>query len=119
MKVGIFIVTAIGLIIFSILYVFASFSYEILENKIYIKWSILKYIPFNSLNIDIDQIVAIRTFDFKNDILAGGRIWGNLLTKKGVIIQLNKGFFKNVYITPDNPKQFMEVARNRMNSLDN
>lgn len=108
----IFIGCCIFLIIYSIIYIFSTFSYQISDDFIYIKWKILRYIPFNSHKIGLNQIETIRTFIFKKDILAGGDIWGNPFIKKGVIIKLEKGLIKNIYITPDNPKKFIEQVKN-------
>jgi hypothetical protein len=97
----------IALVIFSGLYIFSTFKYEIFGNDLIIKWRLLKYIPFNSRKIDNDNIQAIKKFIFKKDMLHPTDIWGNLFIKKGFIVILKKGFIKRVYITPDNPDLFI------------
>src|SRR3972149_4389612 len=92
----------IALVVFSVLYVFCTFKYEMSENNLIIKWKLLKYIPFNSRKIDIDNIQTIRKFIFDRDMLHPTDIWGNLFIKKGFIVNLKKGFIKRIYITPDN-----------------
>jgi hypothetical protein len=101
--IGILIV----LVIFSGLYIFSTFKYEMSGKDLIIEWRLLKYIPFNSRKIDVDNIQTIRKFIFKKDTLYPTDIWGNLFIKKGFIVILKKGFIKRVYITPDNPDLFV------------
>jgi hypothetical protein len=108
------LVVIIGLFLFLILYVFPTYSYVISGDSIYVKHKILKYVPFRSKKIIIKKIDTVRDFDFKKDIFSGGDIWGNLFIKRGVIIKCKKGFFKNIYVTPENPHQFIEQVREKM-----
>ena len=103
-----------GCIIFSLLYVFSGFSYEIVEGKLSIKWTVLKYIPFGSKRVPISSIQDVRRFEFKKDILRGAYIGGNLFIKDGVLLILKEGVFKRVYITPDNPDDFIVNMKHRM-----
>ena len=93
----------IGLIVFSTLYIFSTFNYEMSGNNLIIKWRLLKYIPFNSRRIDTNNIQSVKTFKFKEDILSPTDIWGNLFVKKGLIVILKEGFIRRIYITPDSP----------------
>jgi hypothetical protein len=99
---------SIALVVFSVLYVFSTFKYEMCEDNLIIKWKLLKYIPFNSRKINIDNIQTINKFIFKKDTFCPTDIWGNLFIKKGFIVILKKGFLKRVYITRDNPALFVD-----------
>lgn len=109
------LVIVAGVILFSILYLFSSFSYQISEDSIVIQWKLLKYVPFNSRKIDINNVREVRRFGFKKDILFGANIWGNLFTKEGVIIILNEGFFRRVYLTPEEPDKFIAKVGAKIN----
>jgi hypothetical protein len=117
MKISILIGACFGFFLFLTLYIFGTFSYIMLDDSIIIKWKILKHIPFSSYEIDVSKIQSIRAFKFKNDIIAGCRILGNLFVKKGVIIQLKRGFAKNIYITPENPSTFIHLVTCKMKNL--
>ena len=110
---------SISILIFSILFIFPTVTYEILEDSIKMKWKVFKFILIGSRTIKITNIQEIRKFIFKKDILPGGYIWGNLLIKKGVIIVLNKrlirfSFFKRIFITPKNPDEFIKEINNKL-----
>ena len=77
-------------------------------NSLTVTWKLLKYIPFNSRKINIDNIQTIKKFKFKEDMLYPTDIWGNLFIKKGFIVILKEGFIKRVYMTPDNPAVFVD-----------
>ncbi|MBE0449141.1 MAG: hypothetical protein IBX64_13795 [Actinobacteria bacterium] len=101
----------LGLAIVMIFYIFGSFTYEIREHSVCMKWELLKYIPFKSVKIDIDDILEARRYSFEKDI-AGADYFGNLLIKPGVILVLKRrrltfSFIKRIYITPDNPDEFI------------
>ena len=104
------VIIAIALAIFLILYVFSSFSYKISEDFLIMQWRILKFVPFTSKKIRLADIQEARRFKLKEDLLSGGYIFGNLLTKKGVILILRKRafFVKKIFITPDKPDTFLE-----------
>lgn len=108
------LVIATGVVLFSILYLFSSFSYQISQDSIVIQWKLLKYVPFNSRTIDISNVRQIRRFELKKDILFGANIWGNLFTKEGVIIILKEGFFKRVYLTPEEADKFIAEVEGRI-----
>lgn len=108
------LVIATGVVLFSILYLFSSFSYQISEDSIVIQWKLLKYVPFNSRKIDIGNVREVRRFEFKKDILFGANLWGNLFTKEGVIVILKQGFFKRVYLTPEEPDKFIAIVGARI-----
>ena len=116
MNNNLFVLTGIviSLSIFSLIYIFSSFCYDILANRISMRWRILKYIPFNAYEMNFDNIDEIRFFEFRKDMPHGALIWGNLFVRKGVIIQLKKGFFKRMYITPEEPKLFMEKVKDKL-----
>lgn len=103
----------IALVVFSALYVFSTFNYEISGNNLIIKWKLLKYIPFNSRKINIDNMQTIKIFIFKEDALYPTDIWGKLFIKKGFIVIMKEGFIKRVYITPDNPAVFVDKINKR------
>jgi hypothetical protein len=98
-------------VLFSLFYLFASFSYQILEDTILLKWRILKYVPFNVLRIRIEDIEEIDLFNNRKHIFYGARIWGNPFVKKGIIILLRRGIVKRVFLTPRNPMQFIDEVR--------
>jgi len=101
----------ITLVLFSVLYVFSTFKYEVFGKDLTIRWKLLKYIPFNSRKIHVDNIQTINKFIFKKDTLYPTDIWGNLFIKKGFIVILEKGFIKRIYITPDNPDLLVDKIR--------
>lgn len=105
-----YIIIFAGIILFAILYVYSTFSYDFNNGYIDIKWRLIKVIPFNRKTIRIENISDI-TF---NKNITGVAIWGNLIRKKGVIIKLNKGIIKNIYITPDNPDDFIKQVKSKI-----
>jgi hypothetical protein len=81
------------------------------------QWHILKYIPFGSRNIKLENIKEARRFKLKDD-LGGGDIFGNVFTKRIVIIILKKGrFFRKMFITPDESDFFIEQINKAISSL--
>jgi hypothetical protein len=103
------IFVAISLIIFSTLYIFATFSYKISENSIVMQWRILGCVPFATREIRTENIQEVRRFELK-DLFSGVHVFGNLVTTKGVILVLKKRiiFVKKIFITPDNPDGFVQ-----------
>jgi hypothetical protein len=93
-----------------ILYIFSSFSYRIYEDTLSLQWRILKYIPFGFHKIKLIDIQEARRFKLRDDLLSGAYIFGNLFTKRGVILILKRRhfFMKKILITPDDPDTFIE-----------
>ncbi len=110
----------IGLAIFSMFNTFSNFTYEVKDGYIRIRWKVLKYIPFRSIDIKISDIQETRPFVFEKDILAGARVWGKLFIKSGVVLVLKRRsirywFANRIYITPDNPDEFIAEISQKSN----
>ena len=117
MKLYVFIFLAICLILFSILYVFSTFTYHISNTALSIQWRLFRYIPFNSREINIEEVLEVRRFDLSKDLLVGTQIWGNLLIRKGVVLVLKRGFFRHAYVTPKDPDNFIQEMKARIDRL--
>ncbi len=113
---GALIVITMSLVVFLTVYVFASFSYQISQDRLKMKRRILVYIPVNCCKIKIKNIQEVRRFDLRKDLPRGGYIFGNLFRKKGVIIILKRWslFGKRMFISPENPEKFIEQINNIM-----
>ncbi len=100
-----------GAVLFLILYVFSSFSYELQTDSLVVRWRLPGGIPFNTKTIRIADIADIHRFRFPADIGGGVEIWGNVAIKKGVLIRTSTGLFRRLYITPDDSDAFIERVR--------
>jgi len=108
-------VCAIGISIFSTLYIFSDFSYELSTDAIIIRWSILGGIPFGQRRINIENIDGVRRYDRWRDSLQGYYVAGNLLVKPAVVIFLKHGLMKRVFLTPPNPDDFIKTLESKIN----
>jgi hypothetical protein len=111
-------VISIAFAIFLILYIFSNFSYKFSAKSVVMKWRILKFVPIGSREIDLEDIREARRFEFRKDILGGGFIFGNLFTKRGVLLVLRKRFLsflytKRIFVTPENPEEFINKIKER------
>ncbi len=116
---GMAIVLSISLAVLLVVYVFASFSYNISEDYLKMRRRILIYVPFSFLTIRIENIEEVRGFDLKKDLLTAVLIFGNVFRRKGVIVVLKRRFpfWKKIFITPENPQKFIEQI-NRLTALN-
>jgi len=110
------VVFSIGAIAVLVLYVFSSFRWEIVENTLFIKWGILKYIPLVRRKISVKDIQEARRFELRRDVW-GGYVFG--VFRRGMVVLvlrrrlLGFGFAKKVFFTPDDPDKFLEELRTK------
>ncbi len=115
------IVIFISVMYILIVFIFSSFSYDIIQTSIKMKWKILKYVLIGSRTVQIENIQEVRSFIFKKDVFPGGYIFGNVLSKKCVVLVLRKRVFlmKKIFITPINPDDFIERVNNLLKIHEN
>jgi hypothetical protein len=106
-----FLFFLIGFAFFAALYVFASFSYELVDGCLVLRRKILAIIPFGCRRIPVSMIIEIRKFGAKRDWLRGAEIYGKLFLRPGVLIMLRKGFCRRIYVTPSEPDNFIELLQ--------
>lgn len=103
----------IVVVMFMILYIFATFSYQIKNNYLLIKWKILGVIPFISKKIKVEEIENVRKFELNKDLFSSTLVLGNLFFKQGVILVFKKGNSKfRIYLTPDEIEKFIAKINN-------
>ena len=115
MKLVAFLFALGCLLLFSILYVFASFTYTVSDGQLILRWKILKYVPFNSYRIDFDDIEEARMYRFPEDFISLDDIWGTLIRNRNnrVILLTKRRLTKKIYVTPENPNEFIKLINDR------
>ena len=97
-----------GVLVFSTLYIFSNFSYEFLSNGIIIRWGILGGIPFGKQRIAFDNIKNVRRYNGWRDAARPLQVAGNLFVKPAVLVFLQRGLIRCVFLTPPEPVAFIE-----------
>lgn len=110
------LVLGLGLALILVVYVFANISYEIRDGLLIMRWRVLRYIPWASAKIRIEDIAEVRRFDFRKDYV-GGYSFGYPFTKRTLVLMLRRRFWmaRRVFVTPPDPQAFseaIEMSRN-------
>lgn len=99
---------ALGLFaaLFLFFYTFARFSYETTRGHLCLRWRLPGGIPYWSRRVPLVNIAEVKRCGGFGDLLPTCDIWGNLPSKRGVIIRLHRGWIRRVFVTPDDPESF-------------
>lgn len=103
----------VGVLIFSILYIFSDFSYELSTEAIIVRWVVLGGIPFGKRQIAFKNIKGARRYSGWRDVFGAYYIAGNLFVKPAVVVFLKHGLIKRVFLTPPAPNDFIKTLESR------
>ena len=114
--VAVLAVVALYFVICVIGYALGRYSYEILGDALRMRLRLLRVIPWGRRTVRFSDIEKIKILSFREDWRYGWLLFGNVLTKKSVIVRLRKRWLGvlryGIVITPPNPDAFVaEVNR--------
>ncbi len=95
------------------LYVFNRITWKISDGRLVLKWKILMVIPITSLKLDLDEIEEVRTASFSKDAWFCYLFINGLRLDRAVLMVFHRrrGFFKKVFVTPEDPSSLIKQIR--------
>lgn len=103
---------AVVLIACAIHYAFGRYSYEVVDDTLRMRLRILRVVPWGRRTVKLSDIKGAKRFSPREDWRYGWDLFGNVLTKKSVFIQLKRRLIGGILVTPADPDAFVvEISR--------
>ena len=98
---------AVGLTLFIAYYLLLRVTSSFDGDFLILRRYFFGFLPFGKRRIALSTIALVRRFDLRRDWLKGTDVYGNLLWRKAIIIELSRGMIRRIFLTPSDPEVFM------------
>jgi len=99
----------IGVPAYSVLYVFGRFTYDVIGERLVIRWRIFHFLPIYRKSFDLGQFVSVRRFRFPRDLFSFATPLGNTFSRNRAILEFKGWRTRRLVVTPRNFEEFRQL----------